>query len=793
MLKLRQKLIREKLRPLYLLYGIRIILCFQCFFDLTPLKADSPQTSPTHLTKHIYAVHINTQDLQESTFFLQDDKGNLYCNSGDLEKWGFILPKKPSQKHHGENYYPLKAFEGLVYQIDPKAGAIHITSPSSYFKVMDVNFADQSFVVPEKPPLGGFVNYDTLAQKSNKSQEFRGYFSAGAFNAWGLGFSDFIVQRTENHHSHGHHHSSHKDDFVRLNSYWQYDIPAKLQTLIIGDSYTTPGGWGNAVGFGGIQFKTNFGTQPTFITFPLPSIRGDAVVPSVVDLYLNDALIKQNKANAGPFAINSIPVTTGAGDMVLVTTDLLGRQQQVTIPYYASTNLLKPGLQDYSYSAGFLRRNFGQESNDYDRFAFVGDHAVGLTEALTGEGRLELLKEHQTFGAGGNYLIDRFGVLNLAGAASSGSKGRGGLVSTGFQRQSTKGVNFGGNIQWTSKEFIQIGTCRKQSPKYLLTTFVGFNVFNLGSLGTSYIRQENRRGHNASLLTVSFNTSLSHKVSMNVSGMTNMGGRNHQSIFVTLSYALNNLTSLNAIGTAQKKGNQGTLQLTRNLPVGPGYGYNLYAANGQQENYQASFAAQNDIGTVTVSGAHQKGVNTGQVEARGAIAFLNGGAHLSRELGQSFAVVDVPGYPDVSIYSQNQYVGRTDSDGTLLVPKLLPYQKNPLRVELQDLPLDAEIQKAEMNPIPYFMTGLTVNFPIKPSAGAVMKLLLPSGEPVPVGSVVKFNNQELPIGYDGQLYATGLEAKNTLHVNSKGEQYSCEVQYQRTKEPIPDLGTIQCK
>lgn len=762
------------------------LLHFFFFFCDPSLQATPHQNTQKAFTEHIYAVEINTQEIGDSTFFLEDTEGVIYANDDDLENWGFVLPKVSPQMHKGRPYYSLKDFKDLVYKIDTKTMAIYITSPSSHFKPREIEFDSHSFVVPEKSPLGGYLNYDTLAQKNNHSEQLSGLFSAGVFNGLGTGVTNFLAQTNKTHHCH-------KDEFVRLNSYWQYDIPAKLQSVILGDSYTDPGMWGNSAAFGGIQYQTNFGTQPTFITFPLPSVRGESVIPSVVDLYLNDALIRQNKTDAGPFSINSIPVTTGAGDINLVTTDLLGRQQQVTIPYYASSSLLKPGLHDFSYSAGFLRRNYGRESNEYNRFAFVGDHALGFTDNFTGEGRLELLREHQTFGLGGNYLIDHFGVFNLAGATSYNSKNPGSLVSTGFQRQSTQGVNFATNIQWTSKKFVQIGTFCNRSPRYVYTAFVGFIPYDSASLGTSYIRQENRKGRDASLLTVSLNQVINHAVSMNISGMTNVSGHNNQSLFLTLSYALNDSTSLNTIGTAQKKGNQGTVQVTRNLPVGPGYGYNLYAANGQQENYQASLAGQNDIGTLTVAGAHQKGVNSGQIQAQGAIAFLNGSAYLSRNLGESFAVVQVPGYPEVSVYSQNQYVGRTDDDGTLLVPQLLPYQKNPLRVELQDLPLDAQITKAEMDPIPYYLSGVVVDFPIKPSSGAIMKLILPSGEPVPVGAVVTLNKTEFPIGYDGQLYATGLEENNVLQVVSKNENYTCNVPYKRTKDPIPDLGIIQCK
>ncbi len=59
-----------------------------------------------------------------------------------------------------------------------------------------------------------------------------------------------------------------------------------MRTTRFGDAYNETGLWGRAVDFGGIQWGTNFNTQPSFITFPLPSVSGQALVPSVVDLYV---------------------------------------------------------------------------------------------------------------------------------------------------------------------------------------------------------------------------------------------------------------------------------------------------------------------------------------------------------------------------------------------------------------------------------------------------------------------------------------------------------------------------
>lgn len=799
--------------------------------------ASSLEEQEKHYDEYLFSVEINLLQTGDTALFLDDGTGEFYANSLDLLKWRFKLPEKAKTiDHEGLTYYALKNFTGLTYEIDKKQMEINISAPKIHFNPNIIEIRNKSFVTPMESSLGAYFNYDLFAQKNKNFQSLGGLFSGNLFSKFGVGFSDFLLEHQDNsywHDSHHHHvyqgrsHCKNKERLVRLNSSWRYDQPENMKTLILGDSFTVPGLWGNTVGLGGVFWGTNFQTQPTFIPFPLPSAKGTAIAPSLVDLYVNDSLIGKHSTNPGPFTIKAIPTTTGAGTINLVTTDLLGRQQMVNVPFYVSSTLLSEDLQKFDYSLGFIRKNYGIESNDYGNLAFSGTHLLGITNNLTGETHAEFMQKQQTAGIGGNYLLSTLGVFNVAGAVSCNEykndfrrhhtqpnhqnmqhynrqnihrnmddfklKKFGTLFSVGFQRQSSQDVNFGINLQKASKSFVQLGNILGKMPKYQFTSFLGLSLYEGASFSVGYIRQENRHCPRLNLVNATFNQTITNDLFLNVSALSQMNHRKDQSIFVTLTYALSDNTTLNVSGTGQKHANQGAVQVVRGLPRGPGYGYNLYAANGQQNNYQASFSAQNDITTGTVGVAQQEKLTSGQVQASGAVIFLNNSAYLSRKVYQSFAVVEVPGYKDVGIYSQNQIIGKTDEDGTVLVPELLAYQNNPIRVEVDDLPIDAEIGKEEMNIIPYYRSGLVLKFPIKPALAATMKLLLPSGDPVPAGALVKMKTEEIPVGRDGEVYITGLDEHNTLSIQWDDEAYICDVTYQKSEDPLPDLGTIQCR
>src|SRR5204862_5245724 len=118
----------------------------------------------------------------------------------------------------------------------------------------------------------------------------------------------------------------------------------------------------------------------------------------------------QRPVPPGPFSIANIPTVNGSGNVQLGVRDLFGREQIISQPFYASVNLLKAGLEDYSYEAGFERNNFGVESFDYGRAVASATYRRGLTDRLTGEVRGEAARDLGVTGVAASYLIVDVGV-----------------------------------------------------------------------------------------------------------------------------------------------------------------------------------------------------------------------------------------------------------------------------------------------------------------------------------------------------------------------------------------------
>src|SRR3546814_10276730 len=94
-----------------------------------------------------------------------------------------------------------------------------------------------------------------------------------------------------------------------------------MRSLSVGDSITRGGIGGLPLRYGGIRFGRNFEVQPGFVTLPMPSLNGSAPLPSVVDIYVNDALVGSLDLKPGPFQVVDAPIVSGNGEVNLVVRD----------------------------------------------------------------------------------------------------------------------------------------------------------------------------------------------------------------------------------------------------------------------------------------------------------------------------------------------------------------------------------------------------------------------------------------------------------------------------------------
>lgn len=742
----------------------------------------SPSAVATALEESLWSVTLNGENRHETVLFLRDTGGRVLAAGKDLQRWRLRLPTVAPQMHQGETFYPLDELGGVSYSVDEVTQAIAIDAPGDVFMSSTFSGANQS-PTPIPSSLGGFLNYDGYVQYSEEKVQLSAITELGVFNRWGVGTTTLLGQSL-----------SEAADIIRLDSTWTTDVPASMASLRFGDTISQPGEWGGAARFGGIQWATNFATQPRFISFPVPAVAGEALLPSTVDVYVNNALQMRMDVPAGPFSITDLPAMTGQGDARIVVKDLLGREQIITQPYYVSPRLLSRGVQNYSYETGFVRQNYGISSFDYGRAFAAGTHRYGFSDQFTGEVHSELLARQQTLGVSGSYLWSDLGVFSFSLAGSRSDSGLGPFAAVGFQRQ-TRWFSVAARAQLAGKNFTQIGLQPESlAPREVSNVSAGISFGRYGALSLGYIHQDNRDKPDVEIANASYNVSLGNVGALNLGYFRSLNGEPDDSFALTFTFFLGERTSASLSGTAQQDNKQAALQIQQSLPRGNGFGYRLLASAGSTERFGAALNMQNDVGLYNIE-VSRFGEQTGfRGSVSGGAAMMGIRPHFARRLTNSFAVVHVPGIPNVRVYADNQLAGVTDADGDALIPQLRPYDRNPIRIEQADLPFDAQFNNLELEAVPYFRSGHELNFTIKRSRGALFNIVLVDGKAMPAGAVVQIAGQgeEFPVALKGEAYVTGLQANNRLRATWHGQSCEFEVTFPETQDPLPNLGNFNC-
>ena len=732
-------------------------------------------------------VLVNEQRKGTVIILRKDDR--LFVGARDLQLWRMRLPNTNPLTFYGEDYYALDGLAGLTFKFDPSTQMLAVQVPPRLFEATFLNAQEIDFSALSPPSPGGFINYRVSANHAEGLTNSTGMLDLVGFGGWGSAQTRILGLDLNK-----------QARAIRLESTWTRDEPMQLTRLRFGDTISGASSWGGAVRFGGIQWATDFSLQPDFVTFPLPGISGEAALPSTVELYVDNLLRMRRDVPSGPFSIQDLPVINGQGDAILVVRDIMGNEQVITQPFMTSSRVLKQGLQDYSYELGFLRRNFGVDSNNYGRPMAVGTHRLGFSKHFTGEIHGELLGNQQSVGLGGVLLSPVAGVLAGSLAMSHSKKGIGGLLGLGFQRQSGS-FSIGANTQLASQNFTKLGLQpEKIAPRHISQMIVKMASSVYGAFALNYTQQAFRELEEHRSISGTYARKVGSLGNLRASVTRYLNGE-AKTVFglnFSMNLELGNRTSANINMSANTGHKNANLQLNQRMPARGGFGYRLVPGLGDSDRREAEVSLQNGVGNYSLAAAQSQGQTAFRGSASGGVAFLGGSSFFSRSITDSFAVVQVPGYPGVGIYADNQLSTRTNAKGNALLTSLRPYQKNSVRIEQSDIPLDAQIDTLKLDAVPYFRSGLVLKFPVKRSRGALLSVVLDNGEPLPTGAQVEIINENIlenelfPTGMRGEVYLTGLAMNNRLRAIWREQSCEFALPFPETTDPLPHLGTYIC-
>ncbi|MBS0288664.1 MAG: fimbrial biogenesis outer membrane usher protein [Proteobacteria bacterium] len=771
-----------------------LAVCLILFFCSTSIA--SPHLSRgSDFQKYLLEVYINQSATKQIIHCFIDKDRQIWIHSVDLRAWHLSIPDNEPLFYEHKAFYQLDWVKEIKYHFDQENLSLFLDIPTQYLPKTTIYLQPREEIGTIRPQHpGAFANYSLSLQHNNLISEtnFAAFTELGHFNQFGVGTSDFIANKNIS-----------DNNLIRLDTTWTLDQPEKLTSWRFGDSISGSSIWAGQVHFAGVQWATNFSTQPYFITFPLPTISGEAIVPSTLDIFVNDTLRFTQNIESGPFTVYEMPVVTGEGTIKLVNQNN-GLRQEVLIPYYASEQLLKPALSDFSYELGFIRDDFGIDSFHYSDLVAVGSYSQGLQENWTAGWHGELLSRQQTFGISSNYLWQNALVASFSLATSHSDLGIGSLALFGLRRI-TPSLSFGAQLISTSKTFTQLGFISQQPPMLRLKSYLSYASAKYGSFGISYTRIKNRYPvifddfssvqelFNTDLMTVSYSKNLFTNVYLLLGAITDFHHHHHDQMVLSIVCGLPHDNSL-TVSQQQSRQSSQSLQLIKNVPLGNGYGYNLFASHHQPQEAQASFTYQNDYGTYTAGVVKFSDYSNYLAQASGGIIHFADHTLLSRNVYNSFTLVEVPGYENVCVYDRNTCIGRTNHEGVLLVPNSLAYQRNKIAIEPTDLPLTAQIGTTELDVIPYYRSGILARFPVQSVYNLSMRLVNETRKPLIAGATVHIygDSQTYFIGENGYFFTAVTGTTLVGEVKSTEGACAFHIRTPLKKNAITDLGDIMC-
>ncbi|MCP3065097.1 fimbria/pilus outer membrane usher protein [Myxococcus sp. K38C18041901] len=683
----------------------------------------------------------------------------------------------------GQRYVSLAGLGPLAsFQLDERTAKLQCELPATAFVTTRV---DMGPTAPEGYTLTGspsaFLNYAAHARNSG----FTLYGETGA----SLGRALFTTQARWTPGG---------------NPLWglsqlTVDFPEVMLRAIAGEATGHGGVLGGGAVVAGVHVQRSFELNPYFVRNPVQDLAGDVSTPSVLEVYVNNRLVRRAELPPGPYRLENFTVPRGEGVARYVVRDAFGRTREVSSSYSLGAQLLAPGVADYQLSLGVERRSLATRSFDYGRPLLLGHFRMGATRWLTPGVRLELSPDLLSTGAA-QWLQLPKGELELSEALSISERRRGLAAGLAYSLQG----------RWAGGQLFT----RVQSPDYANASLVagrtppleaGGSVFvALGSrvsFGGQAVAMRWKSGEWTTRLGASTSAQLLTRAMLSFSASRNQELQGPSSLegMVHLTAVLDPRTTVNVGHTQGRRRGATALDISRGIPLEGGLGFQAQAQLGSQDMALARVDYDTQVGRVSGNAEWHGGALVGGAEVSGAVVALGGGLHVTRAVDQGYALVRVKGASGIGVRLNNHFIGRTNADGELVVTRLQAYGVNRLSLVHEDLPLDLYVTATEKLVAPWRKGGALLDFEVDSVRAYRGKLVLekrPDAFALVQGTLqVEVDGQrwESGIGWHGEFELVGIPpGRHEAHVNYPGGRCAAVLEIPSLPGPVIDLGSVGC-
>ncbi|CQJ04941.1 fimbria/pilus outer membrane usher protein [Yersinia frederiksenii] len=592
--------------------------------------------------------------------------------------------------------------------------------------------------------------------------------------------------------------------YYNINSYVQRDIPAAQGRVLLGQSNTT-GQLFDTIPFVGAQFSTDDRMLPESLRGYAPQIRGIARTNARVTVRQGGQVLYETTVSPGEFIIDDLYPTGYGGNLDVSVTEADGSEQHFSVPFASMAQLLRPGSQRYSVTAGKVRN----DSLSFSPSLYQGTYQRGLTNSITGYIGTQISEDYYSAQIGSAFSTP------IGAVAVDITQANTKLRNKDESGQSYQ-VSYSKNITETDSN-LSIAAHRFSTQGYMdfMTAAQTIDAEKQGYDPNTIYRAKNR-------LTITANQGLPEGwgqmfISGSLQDYWNKDGSDQQyqlgynNNFKSMTYSISVNRSRTGYGDMQN-----TYLLSVSFPLGSSSQNNtpqmrvdmnrngegkwgeqmaVFGSAGDESQFSYGATASNSNGGAGASGSLNgqyrgskatsmasygggRNYQSGSVGLTGTIIAHPGGISLTPYSSETFAVVEAKGAEgaDVSSYSGV----KIDSRGYAVVPYLNAYQMNEISIDPKGTSYDVELESTSQKVAPNAGAIVMVKYKTIKGYPILINALQANGQPVPFGADVNDDKGHSigSVGQGGQIYARVSEERGRLQVSwgdAAGQQ--CYVSY----------------
>lgn len=800
-----------------------VIACMMGALVGPAVALSAPQASPLNPAApergHRFVADLRVNGQPKGTQIFVEKEGVLYLEASVwAELLGLAHPPQLGQPgvrrlHDRAMVDPMLAAPGVQIERDEAKGSVSLSVPGASFGSRTVYLNRQEVPPPVSSAPSVFVNY---ALGSDRQGMGSVYLEGG----WSRGTQALLSSAMWSANS----------GWQRGLTRWEHDDPVHLRRWTVGDQLAVAtDGLGGATGIAGVGFERAFDLNPYLTLLPQPKVVGVLQSPGTLEIYKNGVLVGTRPVQPGVFNLENLGVAVGSNNLRVVVRDPFGGTQDIQQNFYAGHDTLAEGLTDYAYRVGVASPVPGQTYQPHN-LVFMANQRWGLAHGWTVGYRAE--GERGVLNAGADVSMGSpLGEFHAASALSHGQEGRGWAqnldYSVAFNRVS---LTLGGSVYSDGYRKLGDNTLMQplddawlfqpdatgdqpptlqavlaaQRPRAQWFASVGYNpVGHLYVQGTySHTRYADAHLNDSASVGLSYDFGGA-SVYVGAS-QSHVESRQDRSAMLTLTLPLgrSSLTLGNQVsGGARVR----TLDVQRNLTMDNGYGYAAHLEQSGAAGWSGAgtFTAQNSWSRVSAQFVNAPMSHAASLEVAGSVIAIDRTLHFGRPLDGPFALIRVGDHLDhIPVTVENQVVGTTRPDGTLLVTDLHPYEANHVGFDSYAVPSTDSVPSAhEVISLPRH-GGSVVDFHVRRLSAARGQLLGPTGLPIQYATIIRmkrgsaaWTSLDAPTGSKGNFYLQDVSAGNyTLLVRHEGRQFQCGFQVGVTDtHPVHNVGRIPCQ